>query len=212
MRERESSLQAFGEFLLKGQLARPTTAPYLVGWIRRFLSRPASDATLADQVRGFCDDLAKDGVVDWQVKQADQALRLYFVNFLKRTQWHQRPESTVVDEQGGTNPLSALDQLRTRLRTRHYSYRTECSYVDWVRRFLTYSSQQQGAPQPRVDAAIVRDYLAHLAVHRQVSASTQNQACCAILFLCREVLGLDVDNLSLGVRAKRGERDRKSVV
>ena len=64
MRELESSLQAFGEFLLKAQLARPTAAPYRASWIRRFLSRPASDTTLADQVRGFCDDLAKDGVVD----------------------------------------------------------------------------------------------------------------------------------------------------
>ncbi len=53
---------------------------------------------------------------------------------------------------------------------------------------------------------VVRDYLAHLAVRQHVSASTQNQAFCAILFLCREVLGVDVEILSPGVRAKRGER------
>jgi integron integrase len=53
---------------------------------------------------------------------------------------------------------------------------------------------------------MVRDYLAHLAVHEHVSASTQNQAFCAILFLCREVLGVDLDGVSPGVRAKRGER------
>ena len=53
---------------------------------------------------------------------------------------------------------------------------------------------------------MVRDYLAHLAVHQHVSASTQNQACCAILFLCREVLGVNVEGLSPSVRAKRGER------
>ncbi|MEO7189467.1 MAG: phage integrase N-terminal SAM-like domain-containing protein [Vicinamibacterales bacterium] len=207
MRELEASLQQFGEFLLKAQLARPQTAPYFVRWVRRFLSRPASDEPLTDQVRGFCEELERNGGSEpWQVRQADQALRIYFVNFLKRTEWHQRPASTVVDEQGSTSPLAALDLLRTRLRTRHYSYRTECTYLDWVRRFLSYAAEQQGTPQARVTPEVMRDYLAHLAVHRHVSASTQNQACSAILFLCREVLGVDVENLSPGVRAKRGER------
>ena len=140
--ELESSLQEFGEFLLKAQLVRPAAAPYFVRWVRRFLSRPASDEPLADQVRGFCEELERNGgSEDWQVRQADQALRIYFVNFLKRTDWHRRPASTVVDEQGRTSPLAALEQLRTRLRTRHYSYRTECTYVDWVRRFLDYAAQ-----------------------------------------------------------------------
>ena len=44
-----------------------------------------------------------------------------------------------------------------RLRTRHYSYRTECTYADWVRRFLGYAAQQQGVAHPRVEAALVRD-------------------------------------------------------
>ena len=52
---------------------------------------------------------------------------------------------------------------------------------------------------------MVRDYLTHLAVRQRVSASAQNQAFCAILFLCREVLGLDVEGLSRSVKAKRGE-------
>jgi integron integrase len=207
MRELESSLQQFGEFLLKAQLVRPAAAPYFVRWVRRFLSRPASDEPLADQVRGFREELERNGgCEDWQVRQADQALRIYFVNFLKRTEWHRRPASTVVDEHGSTSPLSALELLRTRLRTRHYSYRTECTYVDWVRRFLDYAATQQGVPQPRVEPEVVRDYIAHLAVHQHVSASTQNQAFCAILFLCREVLGVNVEGLSPGVRAKRGER------
>jgi integron integrase len=207
MRELESSLQEFGEFLLKAQLVRPAAAPYFVRWVRRFLSRPASDEPLADQVRGFCEELDRNGrSEDWQVRQADQALRIYFVNFLKRTDWHRRPVSTVVDEQGRTSPLAALEQLRTRLRTRHYSYRTEYTYADWVRRFLDYAAQQQGVPHPRVESEVVRDYLAHLAVRQRVSASTQNQAFCAILFLCREVLGLNLESVSPGVKAKRGER------
>ena len=207
MRELESSLQAFAEFLLKAQLVRSSAAPYFVRWVRRFLSRPATDEPLADRVRTFCEELERNGgVEDWQVRQADQALRIYFVNFLQRTDWQRGPAGTPVDEHGGTDPLAALGQLRARVRTRHYSYRTECTYVDWVRRVLDYAGKQQGGPHPRVTPEVVRDFLTHLAVRRQVSASTQNQACCALLFLCREVLGVDVERLSPGVRAKRGER------
>jgi site-specific recombinase XerD len=75
-----------------------------------------------------------------------------------------------------------------------------------VRRFLDYTATQQGVPHPRVTSETVRDYLAHLALRRQVSASTQNQAFCAILFLCREVLGVSVESVAPGVRAKRGDR------
>lgn len=83
MRELESSLQEFGVFLLKAQPARPAAVPYFVRWVRRFLSRPASDEPLTDQVHGFCGELERNGgTQDWQVRQADQALRIYFVNFL----------------------------------------------------------------------------------------------------------------------------------
>jgi len=88
MRDLESSLQAFGEFLLKGQLVRQNAAPYFVRWVRRFLSREATNEALVDQVRSFCDDLERAGqFADWQIRQAEQALRLYFVNFLNRTDW-----------------------------------------------------------------------------------------------------------------------------
>jgi len=207
MRETESSLQQFGEFLLKRQLVRESAAPYLVGWVRQFLAREASNEAVANQVRHFCEDLERSGrFEDWQVRQAEQALRIYFVNFLDRTDWHRRPASTVADEKGRTIPLAALEQLRLRIRTRHYSYRTECTYVDWAHRFFDYLVGQQGGPQPQVDAEAVRNYLTHLAVHRRVSASTQNQAMCAILFLCREVLGLTPEGLALTPRAKRGLR------
>jgi integron integrase len=78
--------------------------------------------------------------------------------------------------------------------------------VDWVQRFFTYLAERDGVPNPLIDSASVRDFLAHLAVRRRVSASTQNQAMCALLFLCREVLGVNVDDLSLTAHAKRGIR------
>ncbi len=89
---------------------------------RAFLTRQASDEPLADQIRRFCEDLERNGrVQEWQVRQAEQALRIFFVNFLKRTDWHRWPTGAVVGEQGRTNPLAALEELRRRIRTRHYS-------------------------------------------------------------------------------------------
>jgi hypothetical protein len=204
MREVEASLQEFGEYVLRARLVKERAAPHCVRWVRQFLARPASDATLADQVRLFCEELERCGREEWQVRQAEQALRVYFVNFLRRTDWHRRPASALVDEQGRTSPLAALERLRQSIRTRHYSHRTECSYADWVRRFFAYLAERQGVPEPQVGADGVRDFLAHLAVRRRVSASTQNQALGAILFLCREVLGIEVEGLSPLARAKRG--------
>ena len=177
MREVETALQQFGEYLLKHRLVRHAAAPYVVRWVRQFLMRPATAEPLADQVRRFCEDLERSGrIEDWQVRQAEQALRIYFINFLARTDWHLQPPSAVADERGGTKQLAAIEQLRLRIRTRHYSYRTETSYADWARRFLEHVAGLQGTANPRVDSESVRNFLTHLAMRRGVSASTQNQA------------------------------------
>ena len=206
MRELETSLQQFGEFLLKARLVREGAAPHCVRWVRRFLMRPASDEPLSDQARRFSEELERGGRwQDWQIRQAEQAVRIYFVNFLQRVDWRRQPAGRL-DEPPRTDPLAVLEELRRRLRTRHYSYRTESSYADWVRRFLAYLSERQGIPSPRVESAGVRDYLTHLAVRQRVASSTQNQALCALLFLCREVLAIDVEGVSNVARAKRGTR------
>lgn len=61
MRETESSLQQFAEYLLREQLAPGHVAPHMVRWVRRFLAREAADEPLADQARRFCDELARSG-------------------------------------------------------------------------------------------------------------------------------------------------------
>jgi site-specific recombinase XerD len=193
VRELESSLQQFGEFLLKSRFVKEAAAPYCVRFVRQFLSCPATDEALVDRVRRFCEDLERTGSQEWQVRQAEHALRLYFVNFLERTDWHRTSPSPVIDANGQVTQLAALEQLRQRLRARHYSYRTEESYTDWARRFLDYLADRQRLQRPRVDSTAVRDYATHLAVRQQLSASTQDQAVSALLFRCREVLGLEVE-------------------
>jgi site-specific recombinase XerD len=104
-------------------------------------------------------------------------------------------------------PPKLLDQLRAELRVRHMSLNTEESYVGWARRYILF----HGKRHPReMGPEEVRAFLSHLAVERGVSASTQNQAKAALLFLYRQVLGVDLPWLTEVVQAK--ERRRLPVV
>ena len=96
-----------------------------------------------------------------------------------------------------------LDQVRRAVRTRHYSLRTEESYVGWVRRFIIFHGNR---PPAEMGSGEVNTFLSHLAVSGKVAAATQNQALAALLFLYRDVLHLEVDWLEGLVRAKKPKR------
>ncbi len=96
-----------------------------------------------------------------------------------------------------------LDQVREQIRVRHYSIRTEQAYVDWCRRFILWNDKRH----PReMGATEVEAFLSHLATERNVSASTQNQAKAALLFLYKEVLAVELPWLAKITSAKRSER------
>ncbi len=96
-----------------------------------------------------------------------------------------------------------LERMRIHLRTRHYSIRTEEAYIDWARRFILF----HGKCHPRdMGVAEVEAFLSHLAVERHVSASTQNQAKAALLYLYKQVLEIDLPWLNEVVQAKRPKR------
>ncbi len=95
------------------------------------------------------------------------------------------------------------DQVRELLRIRHYSIRTEQAYLQWIRRFILFHGKrhprEMGAPE-------VTAFLSHLAIRRNVAASTQNQALSAILFLYRDVLKMTLPWLDDVQRAKKPQR------
>ena len=96
-----------------------------------------------------------------------------------------------------------LDQVRQKIRFKHYSIRTEQAYVDWIRRYILYHNKRH--PQ-NMGKQEVEQFLNHLAVERQVAASTQNQALSAILFLYKEILEKDLGWLDDLEHAKRPAR------
>jgi len=96
-----------------------------------------------------------------------------------------------------------LDQVREAIRTRHYRLRTEEAYVSWIKRCILFHGKRHPLEMGQPEIA---QFLSALAVKHHVSASTQNQALSALLFLYREVLVQDVGWLDDVVRPKRARR------
>ena len=113
-------------------------------------------------------------------------------------------ESKGVKNSSGCKPEPRLiDEVRRRLRLKHYSLRTEQAYVGWIRRFIVASDRRH----PReLGGEDVERFLSTLAVKGKVAAGTQNQALSALLFLYRIVLGMDLPWMESMVRAKRSQR------
>jgi len=100
-------------------------------------------------------------------------------------------------------PRRLLDEVRKAIHLRHYSYRTEKSYVHWIWRFVVFHDKQN----PRLlGGAEVEKFLSHLAQERNVAAATQNQALAALLFLYKRVLNVDLPWIGNVVRATRPKR------
>ncbi len=112
------------------------------------------------------------------------------------------PKKKILD-QAQNPPRKLLDQVRDAIRLKHYSYRTEETYVQWIRRYILFHNKrhpnEMGTPE-------IEAFLTHLAIEGQVSASTQNQALNAILFLYRHVLQQELDSRIDAIRAKRPMR------
>jgi integron integrase len=180
--------------------------PFYAHWVSRFLDYARKNEISALEYReaavlGFLDALKSDQhVLDWQYRQANDSIRLYYFHYLKKTDV-QSAKAVASDS------MSEIIQETQRLiRLKHYSYSTERTYLHWIKRFLEYSGQTGEKPVSEADASDFKNFLSHLALKHRVSASTQNQAFNTILFFFRYVLGQEVRNLADTVRVKRGKK------
>ena len=103
-----------------------------------------------------------------------------------------------------TNSPKLLEKMKNTLRRKHYAYRTEKTYIDWVRRYILFHNKrhprEMGVPE-------IESYLTYLAVERNVSASTQNQALAGIIFLYTQVLKIEINPKEINAsRAKRSQK------
>src|SRR5712692_9005488 len=116
-----------------------------------------------------------------------------------RSTWGTVRAGSIVDER----KAKLLDQVREAIRVRHYSLRTEEAYIHWVERFMLFHGRRHPTEMGEKEIA---QFLSALAVDRHVSASTQNQALNALLFLYRHVLDLNPGWIDNVVRAKQPQR------
>jgi integron integrase len=206
------TLPEFQEYLAINRMALDSNIPYYALWVSRFLDFSSKDAGTnpSEMLAEFINSLESNGkLVEWQIEQARNALIIY-ADYIKDKNGYSKIKKENSDENKPkiiiANATTTLDEMRRLIRLKHYSYNTERSYLDWVKRFFSFV-QGEG----RNDAVLctrenVKNYLSHLAIRQRVSSSTQNQAFNAILFLFREVLKINLDNLSGTVRAKRGKK------
>ncbi len=101
------------------------------------------------------------------------------------------------------NSPKLMDRLKTMIRLKHYSPKTEKSYCYWVRQYIYFHNKKHPKDMGEVE---IRAFLNHLAVDKQVAASTQNQALCAIIFLYREVLQINIGEIEKITWAKKPKR------
>jgi len=100
-------------------------------------------------------------------------------------------------------PKKLLDQVRDLIRLKHYSIRTEQSYIPWIKRYIYFHKKRHPKDMgvPEIEA-----FLSHLAVNLRVASSTQNQAFNALLFLYRNVLGIELNEKIQAIRAKKPKK------
>ncbi len=99
--------------------------------------------------------------------------------------------------------MKLLDQVREVLRKKHYSIRTEEAYVEWIKRFILFHGKRHPKDMKEHE---ISQFISHLATDRNVASSTQNQALCAIVFLYKQVLRMELGDFGAMERAKKPVR------
>ena len=201
-------LPEFQDFLLSRSLVPAKNVPFYAHWVSKFLAFSNKNQDLSSnlKVEEFLNQLkAQKKIADWQIRQAEAALRLYIHHFLDSETLILSPD---LPQKRVLDVSKIPSDMRQALRIKHYSYSTERSYLEWAERFVDYTSNVKKKDIRAVGLASddVKDFLSYLALTRRVSSSTQNQAFNALLFLFRDVLKTELGDLSKTVRAKRGEK------
>ena len=175
-------LDEFKGYLKTKSAVNEKYVPYYARWVSScyaFVNQSISEVLTQTQKQDFLKQFAKNHE-DWQVKQAEAALRLYDY-YLSGLQGSAKEESLESKEKWGVVEANT----RNAMRLRHMSYSTEKTYLMWLRSFYGFLS---GKCPDDLTAEDMQRFLSYLAVERKVSTSTQNQALNALVFVYRHVL------------------------
>jgi integron integrase len=167
-------------------------------WAHRFVREESIDPANRQQALArFATRLARHHAPH-EVQIATRAVQHFWFHLDR----NEMPRPATEDEMVENAALTAIliHETRDVLRLQHKSYRSEQTYVGWIRRFLDYVG---ATPREQMDASHLRRFLSYLAVERGISSATQVQAFNALVFFFRSVLKRNVDNLADAIRATR---------
>lgn len=197
---RTADMQEFREYLTRRRITSPTAVDFYLLWVRqclRFRGKRPNDEIEQEDLDRFLKHQSRMRET-WQVDQARHAIEIYRF-------WKNRAtgRKSSLRKNGRTQWRAVIDEMHNMMRLRQLSLRTEQAYFSWVKRF--YRHLKHKAPKT-VDSTDVKHFMTYLAVERNVSAATQNQAFNAILFLFRHVLEKDIENIGEAIRARKKRR------
>jgi integron integrase len=185
--------EAFRQFLLRKASVKSQYIPFYLKWVSDcygYLNTPADSRLSSEQKKQFLSHMAKNHE-DWQVKQADAALRLF--DYVLSRELNRLSS-------GVPEAWKDLEQkMGEALRLRQRSLSTEKTYLIWLRSFRAFVKEKEPS---KLEGRDLQDFLSHIAVEKKISPSTQNQALNAVLFFYRHVLGKNIENELSAVRAR----------
>lgn len=187
-------------YLLSKRIVPEKKLGYYLSWITRFYAfcdKSLCDDVSNEEIDSFLRHLMKSRE-DWQVSQANEAIRLYI--YYNRHKCRGKANANIDSD---TQWKGIVQDMVRMLRLKHRSLSTEKSYIGWLRSFYRFLN---GQSPYELDSSHVKDFLSYLAVDRNVSASTQNQAFNAIVFLFRHVFDKDIDDIRGAIRASKKRR------
>ena len=187
-------LSEYKTYLTENNFVESSKSGYYAAWVQKFLKlNIAENLSNNDKIRQFRDYLDVDEMLnDWLRNQGQKAVEIYLNMYLKGI----RNTPSAEDH---PDIAEVAEKMRTTLRLKHYAFRTEKTYIGWVRRYFRYCCDKN---YDYKSSSTVKLYLSYIATRREVAASTQNQAFNSILFLFRNVFEIKLDDISGTVRAK----------
>jgi integron integrase len=197
-------MQSFENFLKMTGGIGADQRPSFVRWVDEYVSRMKRQSIDTKAMNVFLASLVSRHP-DWEVKKARHALQLYSYYRARNALGKGEPVSaTTAESPKQQKPVPASwygleNEVVRIIRLKHLSYRTEKSYVSWMRRFKVFVHSK---PCRELEEQDLKDFLSFLAVEKKVAAATQRLAFNAILFLYRHILGVEINGLATVVSSR----------
>lgn len=185
----------YTEFICKEKGVEESKAKYFENWLKMYIKFESLNNNVDHNI--FLMNL-EGKYLDWQIDQARFAL-LYYKQFQKAFGHIEKRGEPVKAESWANIEKKVIYELRFQ----HKSYNTEKTYLYWLKDFISFIKSKN---PNKIEQKDIKRYLTYLAINRKVATSTQKQAFNSLLFICRFILDIEIDNLNSVVKAAKSKK------